>query len=108
VTRVDSVLLSGIIVDLLDRSMDLAYTPDERREFLAIAKRLRGALLNLLTAVFEEATPELSAANAQLAAVSEQLQRNAASIDRVADDMGAAAALVGTLDSLLGIAAHFL
>ena len=107
-TRLDSPLLSSIILALLDRSMDLAYTPEERKAFLAVAKRLRGALVNLLTAVFEAGTPELAAANAQLASVSEQLRRNALSMERVAEDVGAAVALVGTLDSLLGIAADFL
>lgn len=107
-SRVNAPLLSSVIVELLDRSMDLAYAPEERAEFLALAKRLRGTLLNLLTAVFEAGTPELVAANEQLAAVSAQLERNAASLDRVAEDIHAVAALVGTLDSLLGIAADFL
>jgi hypothetical protein len=108
VTRVDSPLLSSVIVELLDRSMDLSYAPDERAEFLALAKRLRGTLVNLLTAVFESGTPELVDANARLVAVSHQLERNAGSLDRVAEDIHAVTSLVGTLDSLLGIGAQFL
>ena len=65
--KVDSVTLTEVIDRCLDYSMDGRFTQTQRTKFLALAKRLRGSLLNLLSARFDEGTEGLAEANASRA-----------------------------------------
>ena len=106
--RVDSVALTAMIDRCFDYSMDGRLTQAERMQFLVSAKRLRGSLLNLLSARFDEGTQALAAANAELGRVNARLQSEAAVLDDAARTLADLTTLVGSLDRLLGVAAGFL
>lgn len=106
--RVDAVALTVTIDRCLDYSMDGRLTEPERMQFLIAAKRLRGALLNLLSARFDEGTPALSSANAELRRVSTALKKETAVIENAARTLAELTALVAALDRLLGVAVGFL
>lgn len=106
--RIDSVGLAGLIDRLLDLSGDLRLSPAERAECLAAAKRLRGYLLNLLTARFNQGTPRLLEANAALTSVNADLKAAAQQLQKLAATLESVAKLVGILDDLLRLASSFL
>jgi hypothetical protein len=106
--KLDSTTLTEVIDRLLDYSMDGRFTQPQRSRFLVLAKRLRGALLNLLSARFTQGTQALNDANAELAAVNTTLKQKAQSLANAAQVLGDVATLVGSLDTLLGTAASFL
>lgn len=106
--RVDSVTLTEVIDRCLDYSMDGRFTQSQRSKFLTLAKRLRGSLLNLLSARFDEGTPGLKQANADLAAISKRLKKEAETLAQAAQTLADLTKLVGALDKLLGVAGAFL
>ena len=106
--RVDAVTLTAIIDQCLDYSMDGRLPQSRRTEFLATAKRLRGALVNLLSARFEERTKGLSKANADLEGLNRRLEKEARVLADAAGTLADLAKIVGSLDKLLGVATRFL
>lgn len=106
-TKADTVTLTKIINKCFDHSMDDRFSDKQRARFLAEGKRLRGHLLNLLTAEFEEDAPELLEANEKLAAVNKQIAKATTALADTADAIRNVANLVGILDRLVGIAAAF-
>ena len=58
--KVDTVKAYQVIDRCLDYWMDLRFTQAQRSKFLSLAKRLRGSLLNLLSARFDEGTAALT------------------------------------------------
>jgi hypothetical protein len=107
VTRVDSVALTDIITTAFDLSMDGRLRPAERQGFLVAGKRLRGALVNLLTARFDAGTAELEAANGSIRKVNGDLKASAQSLAQIAERLQELSTLAGSLDALLSVAAGF-
>jgi len=106
--KVDAVTLTEVIDRCLDYSMDLRFTQAQRSKFLALAKRLRGSLLNLLSARFDAGTAALKDANAQLTTINAGLKKSAETLANAAETLSNLTKLVGALDKLIGIAASFL
>lgn len=106
--KVDVVTLTEVIDRCLDYSMDLRFTQAQRSKFLALAKRLRGSLLNLLSARFDDGTASLKNANDQLTTINARLKKSADTLAHAADTLSNLTTLVGALDKLIGIAASFL
>jgi hypothetical protein len=106
--KVDSVTLTAVIDRCLDASMDGRFTQAQRGKFLTIAKRLRGSLLNLLSARFTADTPGLQEANDDLQAVNQRLKKEADTLAKAAQTLADLTRLVGALDKLLGVAGKFL
>jgi septal ring factor EnvC (AmiA/AmiB activator) len=106
--KVDAVTLTEVIDRCLDYSMDGRFTQAQRTKFLALAKRLRGSLLNLLSARFAKDTAELEQANGDLAAVNKRLKKQADTLDKAAQTLADLTKLVGALDKLIGVAGMFL
>ena len=105
--KVETVLLTKLIEACLNLSMDSAIPPAQRKEFLALAKRLRGTLMNLLTATFREGTPAVEAANKSVRSLDRTLSRKAAELTNLAETIAEIAALVGGLDDLLKLPVKF-
>lgn len=105
--RIDATTLTEVIDQLLDHAMDGRFTQADRSRFLALAKRLRGSLLNLLSARFTRGTPALTSANAQLAAVNTRVSQDAQALAHTAQVLADVTSLVGSLDTLLETAASF-
>jgi hypothetical protein len=61
--KVDTVKLTELINKCIDLSMDGRLNSSEQKAFLAQSKRMRGYLLNLLTAEFDDDTPQVLTAN---------------------------------------------
>lgn len=106
--KLDSTTLTDVIERCLDYSMDGRFTQAQRTRFLVIAKRLRGSLLNLLSARFDEDTAELQQANDDLEALSKGLKKTTETIEKAAETLGDLTKLVGALDKLIGLAPKFL
>lgn len=106
--RVDSVTLTAVIEKCLDFSMDGRLTQEHRSAFLTVAKRLRGLLLNLLSARFDKDTPDLLDSNAELARINRQLKKKTDTLAKAAETLADLAKVVGSLDKLLGVAKVFL
>ena len=106
--KVDTSTLTDIINQCFDFSMDGRLSPQQRTVFLADGKRLRGLLINLLSAQFDEGNQAVLDANDRLAKVNSRLAASAAALANVAQTLGDVATLVGNLDKLLNVAVSFL
>ena len=99
--------LADIVELCFDLSMDLRLDPDERKEFLYLGKKLRGCLVNLISAQFEEDTQELLDANSQIKYLNNQLKENLKELEQIATLVTQIGQLAGILDGLLKIAVAF-
>jgi len=99
--------LTDCIVECFELSSSGATPPELRNDFLVLGKRLRGALLNLVSAKFSEGTDAVRDANARIADVNRRLKAEVTRLSDFADTLHAGAALVGSLDSLLKLAVAF-
>ena len=106
--KVDTATLTDIVNQCFDFSMDGRFSQAQRTIFLADGKRLRGLLMNLLSAQFDEGNQRVLDANDQLSKVNARLADSAAALANVAQTLGDVATLVGNLDKLLNVAASFL
>lgn len=106
--KVDTTTLTDIIDQCFDYSMDGRFSDDEQTALLADGKRLRGLLMNLLSAQFDDGTPEVLAANQQLSTVNASISNDAAALVNKAKTLNDVASLVGNLDKLLNVATTFL
>jgi hypothetical protein len=105
--KTDNVVLTSVIEDCLRLSMDGRVSPENRSEFLALGKRLRGTLVNLLTAEFENGTAEVTAANAEINAIHNQLVRDVTNLNDTIDRLKKVNQLVTSLDGLIKFALKF-
>jgi hypothetical protein len=99
--------LTDCIVECFDLSSSGAVPSEFRGEFLVLGKRLRRALVKLVSAKFREGTDAIQAANLQIAVVNRRLKAEAKRLNDFADAVRAGSALVGTLDGLLTVAVAF-
>lgn len=106
--KVDTTTLADIINQCFDRASDGRFSPPQQTAFLADGKRLRGLLLNLLSAQFDDGTQAVIDANNRLTTINTQLSDSAASLANTAQTLNNVASLIGNLDKLLNVAASFL
>lgn len=99
--------LAQIIELCFDLSMDARIAPGAQKEFLAIGKRLRGSLLNLLSAQFNEGTKEVILANGLIKQLNEGLSGTTQVLKNTADFITQLGELVAILDSLLKLVGTF-
>jgi hypothetical protein len=104
---VDTPTLTELITNCFKLSMDGALTDEQRNEFLVAGKRLRGSLLNLLSAQFNDATQEVLDANSELDETNEQVVLVTDHLASVDNTLARINSLVTVLDDLLKIAASF-
>lgn len=103
----DNVKLVELIQGCFRLAMSAAVPMDQRRELNALGKRLRGALVNLLTASFDAASPELGEANAALAAADGAVVTAITDLSEVAAAIRDVTEVVGLLDNLIVKAISF-
>jgi urease gamma subunit len=106
--KVDTTALADSITRCFDNATDGRFPLQQRAAFLADGKRLRGLLLNLLSAQFNNGSQQVLDANDELKAVNAELKASAANIAKTASTLNNVAHLVGTLDGLLGVAVSFI
>ena len=106
--KVDTTTLADIVNQCFAFASDGRFTLPQQKALLADGKRLRGLLLNLLSAQFDDGTPAVVDANNQLVGVNNDLADATAALANVAKTLGDVANLVGNLDQLLNIAVSFI
>ena len=106
--KVDTTTLTDIINQCFAYSSDGRLSAAQQGIILADGKRLRGLLLNLLSAQFNDGTQAVLAANSQLATVNTELTNSAAALANTAQTLNDVVSLVGNLDKLLNLAASFI
>jgi hypothetical protein len=108
VIKVDTTTLSDVINQCFAFATDGRFTPAQQNALLADGKRLRGLLLNLISAQFNDGTQAVLDANQRLTAVNTLLSNSASALANVAQTLNNVASLVSTLDKLLNVAAGLL
>jgi hypothetical protein len=103
----DTATLTTIVNQCFANSMNNQFSLQDQNSFLVEGKRLRGQLLNLLSAQFNDGTPQLAAANTSLTKVNSDLGNSAAVLASTAATLNDIASLVSNLDKLLPLAASF-
>ena len=106
--KVDTTTLSGIISQCFAYSSDGRLSTTQQGAILADGKRLRGLLLNLLSAQFDDGTQAVLTANSQLTNINAELANSAAALANTAKTLNDVAGLVGNLDKLLNVATTFI
>jgi hypothetical protein len=104
---VDTSTLATVINQCFSYATDARFNAPDQKSFLIEGKRLRGQLLNLLSAQFDAGSAALVTANNSLSAVNTQLTNSATVLANTAQTLNSIATLVGTLDKLLSVAASF-
>ncbi|MHC4570896.1 MAG: hypothetical protein ACYS0C_02310 [Planctomycetota bacterium] len=105
--RTDNQKLASIIELCFDYSSNDRVSEEDQKKFLALGKRLRGTLLNLITAEFEADTAQVIEANSQIESVNNKLRNEAQVLDDIANTIEQLGRLASILDDLIGIAAIF-
>jgi hypothetical protein len=103
--RLDSAGLAEMITNCFDRAMDGSLPPEEQVKWQVEGKRLRGVLVNVLTAQFVERTGEIQATNDRIRAINAELKGALGSMQKRKEQLEAVNAVVRTVDSLLKFAA---
>lgn len=102
---------NAMLAEIIEICCDLSYTkgvPEELKpKFLVLGKRLRGSLVNLITADFNEDTPEFQDANKKIEEINTELKKVAKELKDAADAVEQTARLVSVLDNLIGLAVNF-
>lgn len=104
---VDTKTLTSVINRCFAFSADGRFSDAQQASFLADGKRLRGLLMNLLSAQFNDGTQAVLDANARLTQVNAQLANDAAVLNDATGTLTNISNLVGILDKLLNVAASF-
>src|SRR5512142_1339687 len=80
------------------------FSPEQCAEFLFQGKRLRGLLVNLISATFTTPVPEVDEANDQLDALVTRLDDTAETLQKYADTIERIGEVVALLDRALKFA----
>jgi hypothetical protein len=102
--KTDNQELVKCIEACLDLSMDDRLSQERQNELLALGKRLRGSLVNLLTSEFPEDLKQVKDANHQLKAINQTLEDKNEAIQHIADTITRVSQVVRVLDGLLKFA----
>ena len=103
----DTITLTAVIKQCFANAGDEQFSLQDRVNFLADGKRLRGQLLNLISAQFNDGTQAVADANNQLQTINNELSVDATTLANTADQLDKIATLISNLDQLLSIAAKF-
>lgn len=103
--RTDNQELVKCIEACLDLSMDERLPQARQNEMLALGKRLRGSLVNLLMTEFPQDLVQVQQANEQLKALNLSLADKQQAIQHIADTIHKINQAVKVLDGLLRFAA---
>lgn len=106
--KVDTTTLSDVVNQCFAFSSDGRLSSDQQAAMLADGKRLRGLLLNLLSAQFNDGTQAVVDANNQLTSINTELSDSTTALANTAQTLSKVASLVGNLDKLLNLAASFI
>jgi hypothetical protein len=104
---VDTATLTKVINQCFANAMDGRFSPADQNSFLIEGKRLRGQLLNLLSAQFDAGSAQLAAANTNLGKANTDLSNSATVLANTAATLNDIATLVTNLDNLLTTAKSF-
>ncbi len=104
---VDTTTLTTIINQCFSFATDARVSSADQNNFLIEGKRLRGQLLNLLSAQFDNTSPQFAAATNSLNSVNTTLSQSATALANTATTLNAVANLVSNLDKLLAVASSF-
>ncbi len=104
---VDTVTLTKVINQCFANASDGRLSLTDQTRFLIEGKRLRGLLLNLLSAQFSAGTANLVAANADLVAVNAKLSDMASVLADTVQTLVDITNLVSNLDALFKLAVSF-
>jgi hypothetical protein len=104
---VDTATLTTIINQCFSFAMDARFSPADQNSFLIEGKRLRGQLLNLLSAQFDNTTAQFAAATNSLTTVNAALSKSATVLANTAQTLSNITTLIGNLDKLLTVATSF-
>jgi hypothetical protein len=102
--KTDNQELVKCIEACLDLSMDDRLPQNRQNEMLALGKRLRGSLINLLTAEFPEDLNQVEEANQELYSINKTLKDKNQAIEKIADTISKLGQVVKILDGLLKFA----
>ena len=105
---IDTTTLTAVINQCFANSGDGRFTLQDRSTFLAEGKRLRGLLVNLISAQFSDGTQQVVDANSDLSTVNNDLADDATTLANTAARLNDIATLVSNLDALLNIATKFI
>ena len=105
--KTDNQQLVTCIEKCFDLSMDGRLSQARQNDMLVLGKRLRGSLINLLTAEFTEELQQIDEANQQIDKVNKMLDKASRAISKIADTVKEINKLATTLDKLLKFAAGF-
>ena len=103
----DTASLSTLITQCFFLSGDGRLSAEKRSAFLVAGKRLRGLLVNLISAQFDDTTQEVLDANQQMQAASDKVKQLSVSLKKLDDTLNTVNTVVQTLDGLLSLAAKF-
>ena len=106
--KISTTELTQLTERCLDLAMDGQVPPSDRNEFLVLGKRLRGSLLNLMTAQFNDGTHAVIDANSRIAALNQTLSSTTQVLNNTVQIVTQIGQLVLILDNLLKIAASFI
>jgi phage-related tail protein len=105
--KTDNLKLAEIAILCFDLGTSESVPPELRPAFLVLGKRLRGTLMNLLSAQFDSQTPKFIEANKKIGEANKALKKTAEDLKEAADTIEQTGKLIGILDGLLGIAIRF-
>lgn len=106
--KFDTATLTNVIEKCFDYALDDRVPQAQQKKFLTLGKRLRGSLVNLISAQFDEGTTAVKEANDELKKINTRLKDEAETLNKIADTVKQIGSLVASLDKLLGIAVGFL
>jgi len=104
---VDTPTLTNLITTCFNLSMDGRITDAQHGEFLVVGKRLRGCLVNLLSAQFNDGTQQVLDANQKLDQINQLAAQAAQSLTAATNVLSQLNTLVNVLDDLLKLASSF-
>jgi len=105
--KVNNAELASLADRCFDLSMDGDVQPSDQKNFLVLGKRLRGSLVNLLTAEFQEGTQAVVNANNQITTLNQTISDATQVLNNTTQIINQINQLVNILDDLLKIASNF-
>jgi len=107
IESINTAELAEIISMCFDLSMTVGLDEQLRADCLVAGKRLRGILVNLLSARFESSSQEFQEASANLTRINKQLIKVFEGLEKVAKLVEDIGGLISQLDGLLKLAVAF-
>lgn len=105
--KVDNETLTKCITRCFNNSMDGQFSQEQRSQYRARGKQLRGCLVNSLSAIFKEGDEGLLQANKKIEEVNKTLKEETQRLENIADTIEQLGQLVSILNNLLNSAIRF-